>query len=109
MSNIYDAMVAALREHWDANAAALPRQFELTQEAFKALVDARHAAMSNDGYCPPQGWETIFHGVPVLVVEGGGCNVVDKDGRRTSLGISSLFCARDGLLDRRVSTRTTEL
>ena len=88
MANIYDAMVAALREHWDAHAGASPRRFELTQKAFNALTDARKAVMSVGSYCPPSGWEAVFHGIPVSVVEGADCHVVDKNGQRTSLGLS---------------------
>lgn len=104
MANIYDAMVAALREHWDAHAGASPRRFELTQEAFNALTEARQAVMSVGSYCPPPGWEAVFHGIPVSVVESADCQVVDKDGRSTSLGIGSLAWDANGRRDRRSPT-----
>ena len=101
MANIYDAMVAALREHWAAHAGASPRRIELTQKAFNALTDARKAVMSVGSYCPPSGWEAVFHGIPVSVVEGADCHVVDKNGQRTSLGIAPLYWDADGRQDRR--------
>jgi hypothetical protein len=100
MANIYDAMVAALREHWDACrciAAAVRTDSEGVQcvDGCPQGGDVRRKLLS------PSGWEAVFHGIPVSVVEGADCHVVDKNGQRTSLGIAPLYWDADGRQDRR--------
>ena len=86
MTNIYDAMVAALRDHWKAHGNAYPQRFELSQDAFSTLNETRKTVIStmNFGFRP--GWETYFLGVHVAVVDAGNC-LVDKDGNRVPLAL----------------------
>lgn len=91
MSNIYDLVVFAWREHKRMHGSKSPKQFELAQDAFNALTDARKAILSAGKYSLPAGWEATFYGTPVLVIDGSECFVVDYTGQRSQLGGSSLF------------------
>ena len=84
MSNIYDAMVAALRDHWKAHNTAYPQRFELTQDAFNALNETRKTVITTMNYTLRPGWENDFQGVAVAVADVGNF-MVDKDGNRLPL------------------------
>lgn len=86
MTNIYDAMVAALREHWKAHDNAYPQRFELSQDAFSTLNETRKTVITTMNYTLRPGWENGFQGVPVAVGDGGNC-MVDKDGNRLPLAL----------------------
>jgi len=86
MANIYDAMVAALRDHWNAHDKAYPQRFELSQDAFTALNETRKTVITTMNFAFRPGWETDFLGVPVAVADGGNC-LVDKDGNQVPLAL----------------------
>ncbi|WP_313571049.1 hypothetical protein [Comamonas terrigena] len=86
MANIYDAMVAALRDHWKAHSNAYPQRFELTQDAFNTLNETRKTVITTMNYAFRPGWENDFLGVPVSVADGGNC-MVDKDGNQVPLAL----------------------
>lgn len=86
MTNIYDAMVAALRDHWKAHDNAYPQRFELTQDAFNALNETRKTVIATMNFTFRPGWENDFLGVPVAVSGAGSC-MVDKDGNQVPLAL----------------------
>lgn len=86
MANIYDAMVAALRDHWKAHDNAYPQRFELAQGAFNALNETRKTVITTMNFTFRPGWENDFLGVPVAVSGAGSC-MVDKDGNRVPLAL----------------------
>lgn len=86
MPNIYDAMVAALRDHWKTHDNAYPQRFELSQDAFNTLNETRKTVITTMNYTLRPGWENDFQGVSVVVADGGSC-MVDKDGNRVPLAL----------------------
>lgn len=103
MSNTYDSMVFEWREHMKVYASKPPKQFELTQDAFDALNAARKAVLSAGKYTLPPGWEVMFYGTPVLVIDGCECFVVDHTGLRRSLGTGSRLASEASSHCRRMS------
>lgn len=79
-------MVFVWREHKKTHSCKPPKQFELSQAAFDALTEARESILAAGKYSLPPGWEAVFYGTPVLVVDGSDCFVVDHEGVRSPLG-----------------------
>lgn len=88
MSNIYDSMVSALRDHWKANANAYPQRFELTQATLDGLVSDRRLVNETMNFPLNQkiGYEQEFLGVPLQVSEEGNALIV-LDGTRVLLSV----------------------
>lgn len=86
MSNIYDSMVSALRDHWKANANAYSQRFELTQTTLDGLVSDRRLVNETMNYPLnlKNGYEKEFLGVPVAVSAEGN-SMVALDGTRVPL------------------------
>jgi hypothetical protein len=84
MSNIYDSMVSALREHWKANDNAYPQRFELTQVTLEALAATRKLVNDTMNFKKYPDWEQEFLGVPV-VLSAEGDAMIAKDGTRVPL------------------------
>ena len=84
MSNIYDSMVSALREHWKANDNAYPQRFELTPVTLDSLAATRKLVTDTMNFKKGDGWEQEFLGVP-LVLSPEGDAMIDKDGTRVPL------------------------
>lgn len=103
MSNVYDSMVFAWREYKTMNASKSLKQFELTQDAFDALTAARKEILSVGKYTLPLGWEVMFYGIPVLVIDGCECFVVDHAGVRKSLGMAPCISNEASLYTRCIS------
>ena len=88
MENIYDSMIGALREHWNANKNAYPQRFELTQSTFDGLLADRRLVNETMNYPLnlKNGYEKEFLGVPVAVSPEGNA-MVALDGTRVPLGL----------------------
>lgn len=84
MSNIYDTIVFALREHWKNHGGDSPQSFEISTQSFSELKKARQEVLLSLKCELPSGWEENFQGVQIAVVDGGNF-MVDKDGNRVPL------------------------
>ncbi|MGN1055982.1 MAG: hypothetical protein ACI4QS_04610 [Comamonas sp.] len=80
MPNLYDALVAALREHWKIHNNAYPQRIELTPEDLQALKQARQLVNQTMNFKLAPGWEESFHGTPVQA--GNMSCLVDAQGQR---------------------------
>lgn len=69
MSQIYESMTVALREHWKANNNAYPQRFELMQAAFEQLIADRTLVNTTMNFLEnmQEGWHEEFLGVPLVV------------------------------------------
>lgn len=86
MTNIYDSMIGALREHWKANKNAYPQRFELTQSTFDGLLADRRLVNETMNYPLnlKNGYEKEFLGVPVVASPEGNA-LIALDGTRVVL------------------------
>ena len=87
MANIYDAMVGALREHWNANSNAYPQRFELMPSSFESLVAERRLVNQSMNFpliLQKANWEGEFLGVAVQAASEGNV-MVAADGTRVPL------------------------
>lgn len=71
MSQIYESMTSALREHWKANSNAYPQRFELTQVAYDALIADRTLVNTTMNFVEnlQAGLHGEFLGVPLVVAD----------------------------------------
>lgn len=85
MSDLYNHMVVALREHWSAHANTYPQRFELTDVALHQLNATRKLVNDTMNYVLRPGWEHVFLGVPL---QGGRPEnvLVAADGALRPLG-----------------------
>ena len=103
MCNIYDSMIFAWREHKKTHSCKALKQFELSQAAFDALTAARKSILSVGRYSLPPGWDAVFYGTPVLVIDGSDCFVVDHEGGRSQLGGGSSISDETAQHTRRIT------
>ena len=87
MTDMYDTMVAALREHWKAHDNAYPQRFELTQSTWDALVEQRTLVNKTMNFNQRTALGEDFLGVP-MVVSNEGNALVAVDGTRVPLNLS---------------------
>lgn len=80
MPNLYDALIAIVREHWKNHSNAYPQRIELSAADMKTLMDERKLVNESMNFKLTTGWEQSFHGTPVQVADVS-C-VVDVNGNR---------------------------
>ena len=80
MPNLYEALIAILREHWKNHDNAYPQRIELSSGDMQNLMDARKLVIETMNFTQTLGWERSFHGVPVQQADVS-C-VVDINGQR---------------------------
>lgn len=80
MPNLYEALIAILREHWKNHDNAYPQRIELSSCDMQNLMDARKLVIETMNFTQTLGWERSFHGVPVQQADVS-C-VVDINGQR---------------------------
>lgn len=84
MTNIYDSMTSALREHWKAHENAYPERFELTQSTLNELVAKRELVNTSMNFKMSTAAAKEFLGVPIQVSAEGNV-MVAADGTRVPL------------------------
>lgn len=82
--NLYDTMIAAIREHWKAHDNHMPQHFQLTEIAHRALNETRALVNQTMNFRQAPGWENEFQGVKI--VRGDSNQMVSKDGAVVQLG-----------------------
>ena len=85
MSDLYDALLAALRAHWQAHANTYPQCFELTPVDLQQLNAQRHLVNETMNFRQSPGWEHEFHGVPLRTADSN--STVTAAGERIPLVI----------------------
>ena len=65
MPNLYESLLALLREHWKTHSNAYPQRFELTESDLQALLQERQLVNETMNFKLVPGWESYFHGAPV--------------------------------------------
>lgn len=80
MPNLYDALIAILRDHWKTHNNAYPQRIELSARDMQVLLDERRLVNDSMNFKLTPGWETHFQGTPVQAAEVS-C-VVDIHGAR---------------------------
>lgn len=80
MPNLYDALIAILRDHWKTHSNAYPQRIELSASDRKVLLDERQLVNDSMNFKLPADWEVDFHGTPVVPADVT-C-VVDIHGER---------------------------
>lgn len=78
MPNLYDALIAMLRDHWKTHDNAYPQRIELNASDMQVLLADRQLVNVSMNFKPAPGWETHFHGVPLQ--EADVSAVVDVHG-----------------------------
>lgn len=78
MTNLYDALIAILRDHWKTHDNAYPQRIELSASDMQALLEVRQLVNHNMNFKPQDGWETHLQGVPLQL--GDVTCVVDVHG-----------------------------
>ena len=80
MPNLYEALIAILREHWKNHDNAYPQRIELRSGDMQNLMDARKLVIETMNFTQTLGWERSFHGVPLQ--QADVTCVVDMNGQR---------------------------
>ena len=80
MPNLYEALIAILREHWKNHDNAYPQRIELSSCDRQNLMDARKLVIETMNFTQNPGWEQSFHGVPVQ--QADVTCVIDINGQR---------------------------
>lgn len=80
MPNLYEALIAILREHWKNHDNAYPQRIELSSCDMQNLMDARKLVIETMNFTQAPGWEQSFHGVPLQ--QADVTCVVDMNGQR---------------------------
>ena len=62
MPNLYDTLIAILREHWKAHNNAYPQRIELSASDMQVLNDERTLVNETMNFKLTDGWEASFHG-----------------------------------------------
>lgn len=78
MPNLYDTLVAILREHWKTYNNAYPQRIELSASDMQVLSDERTLVNETMNFKPTGGWQASFHGTPVQL--GDVSCVIDLHG-----------------------------
>jgi len=87
MSNLYDALVALLREHWKNHDNAYPQRIELNAADLQALNAQRKLVNESMHFVQEEGWEGFFHGTPLQAGEIS-C-LVDVQGKRIPISLAA--------------------
>lgn len=69
MPNLYDALIAILRDHWKTHNNAYPQRIELSASDRQRLLDERVLVNETMNFQLTPGWEAHFHGTPVQVAD----------------------------------------
>lgn len=80
MPNLYDTLIAILREHWKTHNNAYPQRIELSASDMQVLQAERVLVNENMNFKLNPGWEDSFHGTPVQLADVS-C-VIDLHGER---------------------------
>ncbi len=72
MPNLYEALIAMVRDHWKSHDNAYPQRIELNASDMQALLDERQLVNESMNFPLQPGWEHIFLGTPV---QRGGCQL----------------------------------
>lgn len=80
MPNLYDTLIALLKDHWKAHNNAYPQRIELSAHDMQVLMDDRLLVNENMNFKLTPGWEAEFHGTPVQVADTS--SVIDVNGER---------------------------
>lgn len=78
MPNLYDTLIAILREHWKTHNYAYPQRIELSASDLQVLSDERTLVNETMNFKLTDGWEASFHGTPVQL--GDVSCVIDLHG-----------------------------
>ena len=78
MPNLYDTLIAILREHWKTHNNAYPQRIELSASDMQVLSDERALVNETMNFKLTDGWEASFHGTPVQL--GDVSCVIDLHG-----------------------------
>lgn len=80
MPNLYDTLIAILRDHWKTHNNAYPQRIELSAHDMQVLRDERVLVNDTMNFKLPSGWEAHFHGTPVQAADVS--SVIDVNGER---------------------------
>lgn len=80
MPNLYDTLVAILRDHWKTHSNAYPQRIELSAHDMQQIRKDRILVNDTMNFKLPPDWEAEFHGTPVQAADVS-C-VVDVNGAR---------------------------
>lgn len=69
MPNLYDALIAILRDHWKTHNNAYPQRIELSTHDMQVLLAERQLVNDSMNFKLTPGWETHFHGIPVQAAD----------------------------------------
>ena len=86
-NNLYEALIAIVREHWKTHNNVYPQRIELSPSDMKDLLDARLMVNETMNFQLTPGWEQSFHGTPVQLADVS-C-VVDDNGQRLPVSRAS--------------------
>ena len=87
MPNLYEALIAMVRDHWKSHDNAYPQRIELNASDMQALLDERQLVNESMNFPLQPGWEHIFLGTPVQRADVS-C-VVDVNGQRLPITLPS--------------------
>lgn len=79
MPNLYDALIAILRDHWKTHQNAYPQRIELSSADMQSLLAERNLVNETMNFKQYPGWEQSFHGVPLQQADVS--SVVDVNGQ----------------------------
>lgn len=92
MPNLYESLLALLREHWKNHDNAYPQRFELTASDLQALLHERRLVNDTMNFKQVPGWESHFHGTPVQAADMS-C-MVDINGQRVPVNMAVVETAK---------------
>jgi hypothetical protein len=92
MPNLYESLLALLREHWKTHNNAYPQRFELTASDLQALLQERSLVNETMNFKQVPGWEGHFHGTPVQAADVS-C-MVDVHGQHVPLSMAVLDASK---------------
>ena len=87
MPNLYDTLIAMLREHWKNHDNAYPQRIELSASDMQALHAERQLVNDSMNFKLLEGWKNSFHGTPLLLAEVS-C-MVDVNGQRIPVTLAA--------------------
>lgn len=86
MPNLYDTLIAIMRDHWKTHNNAYPQRIELSAGDMRALLDERQMVNDSMNFKLPPDWQADFHGVQVVAADVS-C-VVDLHGTRIPVAVA---------------------
>ena len=89
MSNLYDALVVALRRHWKDHNNTYPERFELSETSMQELLTLRKLVIEAMHFSHLPTTEHLFLGVP-LTVSPDGDFMVTAQGERMAIDRATL-------------------